>query len=167
MKRQTIFFLASLLCFSLSAQSYKTAGGIRLGTGIGMTVKHEIFKKTTLEGILQNRKRTDETSLTLLMEQHHNILFRRVNMYMGAGLHKGWRGGVDEVEIKDPFGVTGIVGIEFTPGRLNLSWDYKPAINIVGGTRKFESQTAISLRYVFVKRKKKKINWKFWKKKKN
>lgn len=165
MKKRIAIYALFLFALSLNAQSYKTVAGIRLGTGVGMTIKHEIFKKTTLEGILQHRNRTNETTASLLIEQHHNVISRRINFYLGGGLHKGWDNTIREVEQKDPFGLTGIVGIEFTPGRLNLSWDYKPAINLVGGDRKFESQSAISLRYVFVKRKKKKINWKFWKKK--
>ena len=155
------FFFASLL----SAQSYRTAAGVRLGTGIGLSIQQKVMDKTTLEGILQSKLKSDELSLTLLLERHHNLLTRRLNFYVGGGVHKSWYTNTGEVTTKEQAaGISGIAGVEFTPGRLSVSWDYKPALNVWGGDQFFDSQTAVSLRYVFVKRKKKKINWKFWKK---
>ncbi|MEM1322858.1 MAG: hypothetical protein AAGG75_21515 [Bacteroidota bacterium] len=165
MKIRLLYFPLLFCTLSLGAQSYKTAAGLRLGGGIGFTAKHEIFKKTTLEAILQAQSKQDRTSFTLLYEQHHNLLFRRVNFYLGAGPHLSWQED-PELGSRNGGGATGIVGIEFSPGRLNLSWDFKPALKLWGNGNTFETQTGISLRYIFVKRKKKKINWKFWQKKK-
>ncbi|MFQ5447350.1 MAG: hypothetical protein ACE5FF_10470, partial [Saprospiraceae bacterium] len=66
----------------------------------------------------------------------------------------------------------------------NFSYDFKPAINISGGEKRFYTQTGVSIRYVFLnnkvykkhlkKKKKEKRKkegkgigdgWKFWKKK--
>ncbi len=164
-------FITLLLLMSgaalLSGQSYRMAAGIRLGTGMGLSIQQKIFDKTTLEGIIQSRIKSDELSIAVLLEKHHNLLTRRLNFYTGAGLHKSWYTLNGETATKEgATGFTGIAGIEFSPSRLIISWDYKPAINVWGGERFFDSQTAITLRYVFVKRKKKKINWKFWQKKK-
>ena len=102
--------------------------------------------------------------LTVLLEQHQKLIGKRFNTYYGAGLHKGWI--VDgETDLDNPFGVTLVVGIEATMGRFNVSLDYKPVVNIFSGDQFWQSQSALSLRYVFVKPKKKKINWKFWQKK--
>jgi hypothetical protein len=68
--------------------------------------------------------------------------------------------------------MTVVFGAEITLGRLNISYDFKPAMNVSGGAQRFYYQTGVSLRYVLLKRKwkvfkkKKDINWKFWEKKK-
>ncbi|MEN0003961.1 MAG: hypothetical protein AAF798_07450 [Bacteroidota bacterium] len=160
---------------ALSAQSYNTAFGLRMGTEWGFTAKQRIAKKTTLELIGQSSLQREEFTLTLLAEQHFPILFRRFNVYLGGGFHKGWasdppieNGQLAYEPYEDPFGLSIIMGAELTLGRLNVSYDFKPAINIEGGQRNFYYQTGISLRYVLFKRRwkifKKKINWRFWEK---
>ncbi|MEL6276089.1 MAG: hypothetical protein AAFU03_13400, partial [Bacteroidota bacterium] len=37
-------------------------------------------------------------------------------------------------------------------GQLNLSYDFKPAINISGGNRTIYAQTAVSVRYIIARR---------------
>lgn len=171
------------------SQSYDMTGGIRLGTDWGITSQVRLAKKTTAELILQSSLQREEVILTALAEQHSPLISRRFNFYAGGGLHKGWNSATDEVTpIKDPFGVTLIAGAEFTLLRLNISWDFKPAINLVGGEKKVYTQTGVSLRYVIFKknhfekaRKKRQrikrreerrenrqgFNWRFWEKKKN
>lgn len=151
---------------------------MRLGTDWGLTIQQRVAKKTTIEGLFQSSLQREEVLLTLMGEQHFPILSRRLNIYYGGGLHKGWinENDANDVPYKDPFGLTFIGGIELSLGRLNLSYDFKPALNLNGGQEKFYTQTGISLRYVIVKRdwslfgnnKKKNrrnmegIKWKFW-----
>ena len=147
---------------------------------MGVTGKYRFAKKATVEAILQSAasKSRDEVIITVLAEKHNPLISKRFNFYTGAGLHKGWNNTINEATTyKDPFGITAIAGIEFNLGRTNISWDFKPAFNLVGGERKMYTQSGISLRYVFEKRpifnrkkkkkkgEKKKINWKFWEKK--
>lgn len=184
MKNIIILFAFALCCLGLNAQSYNTAAGMRLGTEWGLTVKQRVAKKTTLEAILQSSLQREEFTITLLGEQHYPLISRRLNVYAGAGLHKGWRTNTLEEGYQDPFGLSFVTGIEFTLGRLNLSYDFKPAVNISGGEKGFYSQTGVSMRYVLVKRKwlqgknknkkkkknkrkggKDKFDWKIWKKK--
>ena len=177
----------TLLFFSFfaAAQSYDTAAGMRFGTDWGITFKQRIAKKTTMEAILQSQFSNNDVFLNLLVEQHVPIASRRINLYTGAGLHGGWLDTPEGSDLKNPFGISGIVGAEFTPGRLNISYDFKPILNLVGGRKTFQLQTGFSLRYVIVKRKwqpikklrddirkkrnkrkkkKEKKNWKFWEK---
>jgi hypothetical protein len=179
----TIISLPALL----AAQSYNTALGLRLGTDWGISVQQRIGKTTTLEGIVQSSLQREEALVTLLGEQHYPMLSRRLNLYVGAGLHKGWLNASDERSgkpYKDPFGLTAIAGAELSLGRFNISYDFKPAINLVGGQHTIYTQTAVSLRYVVAKRpwlkqdeqsrrkrqkerdrrrrKGKGFNWKFW-----
>ncbi|TXB62350.1 hypothetical protein [Phaeodactylibacter luteus] len=165
-------FLLLLSALPVAAQSYDSAFGVRLGTDWGLTFKQRLAKKTTAELIAQSSLQREEVLLTLLGEQHMPFLTRRLNLYAGGGLHKGWGWEAADVEgspYRNPFGLTFIGGIELSLGRLNLSWDFKPAVNLVGGARTFYSQTGISLRYVVVKRKWLKRGnragqggWRFW-----
>ena len=182
MKQLLIIFIAFLSTFSVTAQGYNIAGGIRMGTDWGITGKYRIGKKESIEGIIQSAasKDKDEVIITALYEKHNPLISKRFNFYTGAGLHKGWNNTIDgDIDYDNPFGITAIAGIEFNLGRTNVSWDFKPAFNLIGGERKMYTQSGISLRYVFEKRPlferknkkkkkdkdKKKINWKFWEKK--
>lgn len=182
MKKILCLSIALLSVYFVQAQGYNIAGGIRMGTDWGITGKYRFDKKLTVEAIIQSSasKSKDETMITALVEQHNPLIGKRFNFYTGAGLHKGWNNTVinGESTYKDPFGVSAIAGIEFNLGKMNVSWDFKPAFNLIGGDRKMYTQSGISLRYVFEKRPlferknkkkkdkdKKKINWKFWEKK--
>lgn len=163
MRNLLLLLTLTLSPILLNAQSYNTAVGIRLGTEIGITIKQRVLDHTTFEGIIQNSLKKDATTFTILLEQHKKLISKRFNFYLGGGLHTSILNNVADQDLA-PSGITLIAGAEFTLGRLNLSWDYKPAINMWGGTSSFDSQTAISLRYVFIKRKKKKLNLRFWEK---
>ena len=154
------------LTTALSAQKYRTAAGVRLGNSFGLTIQQKLFKSITVEGILQTSiGGSDQSRLTILLEQHQKLLGRRINFYYGAGIHKAWYESDAELTgLKSDAGITAVTGIEATFGRLNLSVDYKPIFNVVNGERFYRGQTGMSLRYVFIKAKKRKINWKFWKK---
>lgn len=93
--------------------------------------------------------------------------------------------------IDNPFGITGIVGAEFTLARFNFSYDFKPALNLSGGEKNIYAQSGVSIRYAVLKnkvwkdiqkekkkRKKEEVKaqrreergkewWEVWKKKKN
>ncbi|MFK8008520.1 MAG: hypothetical protein AB8H03_19330 [Saprospiraceae bacterium] len=164
----TLLFLMSQIGIS---QSYRTAAGIRLGTGAGpaLSIQQKIAKYSTIEGIFQPNFRDNVSSLDLIYEQHYKILIKRVNIYMGAGLHKDWRPTNHELELEEKadLGFVGIIGGEVTFKNFNVSWDYKPSVNVMGGDTHFAHQSAITLRAIIVKQKKKKINWRFWKKEKS
>ncbi len=170
MKKLLLILPAILLLNFLNAQSYNTTLGMRMGTDWGVSVQHRILKKTTIEAIIQSSFSREEAIVTLLAEQHNPVISRRFNLYVGGGIHKGWLTPEEGVEVKDPFGITAIFGLEFTLARLNLSYDFKPAVNLIGGEKRIYSQTAFSLRYVLFKKKKyayeknKKKSWQFWKK---
>ena len=149
-----------LLCLALllagqsaSAQSYFTAGGLRLGNTIGLTVQQRLAKRVTAELILNNRLDNSETLLTGLAEWHNPILTRRLNIYTGAGLHVGGREPAEGADKEGTYGLSFIGGAEFTIARLVLSFDFKPAIHLSGVGKAFDLQSDISVRYVFVKNK--------------
>lgn len=133
------------------AQTYNFSGGIRLGTEIGVSLKYRIADKVTLEGIVQSPIRQEEVITSLLFEKHNSILTKGFNIYYGGGVQKGWV--TSEIrEFDDAFGVVAILGAEFNIARLNLSYDFKPAVNVIGGAAPVVLQTGISIRYIFDKR---------------
>ncbi len=137
------------------AQSYNTAAGIRLGTDWGLTIRQRVYENITGELIVQSSLQRDETALTLMGVVHQPLLVRNLNLYVGGGVHKGWTSeALGTEKLKDPFGIDVMAGVEITISKVNLSWDFKPAINISGGEKTFYSQTGISLRYVLWKREK-------------
>lgn len=166
MKKILTVFTFFCLCIQMNAQKYQTAAGARVGSRFGLSVQQKVLKNSTIEGIFQtNIGSKDDIMLTFLWEQHNKLIGKRLNFYYGAGIHKGWIvSNSVESKLEDPSGLSLIAGLEMTLGRLNLSLDYKPVINVISGERFYESQSALSLRYVFIKAKKKKKNWKFWKK---
>jgi len=165
--RSTLFFLvlSLLVCLpEVDAQHYRTAGGVRVGQGLGFTFKQKVLDKTAIEAILLTSVGNQETGLVLLAEQHQKLLFKRFTFYPGIGVHKTWNADVPDAfsETSDPAGVSGIIGVEMTVGRFNIGWDYLAQLNLWGDARFFQSNTAVSLRYVFWERKRKKANLKFW-----
>lgn len=159
MKARLSLLLPLLLLLTRGpAQSYDFALGVRLGTEWGATAQlrvPQIQKNFVVESIVQTRADGDEGMITLLGKQHRPLLSRRLNLFYGAGLHAGWNNGMDAETgetFNGPKGVTGIVGMEATIGRVNLSYDFKPALNISGGESRLYAQTAISARYVIGKR---------------
>ncbi len=145
---KNIFLLGIiLLSTGLLGQSYISAGGIRMGTGIGFTFQQKVEKHTTIEGILNSSLRNDRVQITVLGEQHFPLISKRFNMYTGAGFHKAWNV-EDGDQTFNPFGLSFIIGTEMTISKLILSYDFKPALHFQGN-KTFEFQTAFSLRYVF------------------
>jgi hypothetical protein len=152
MKKCNLILGILLWCIQLAdCQSYNTALGLRMGTEWGMSVRQRLYKNYAAEMLLQSSLQREETQLTILGIIHKPLISRRLNFYYGMGLHKGWADQL-EVDYKDPWGIDFIAGMELTIGRINLTYDYKPAINIVGGEQTFYSQTGLSLRYVIWKR---------------
>ncbi|MEM6263182.1 MAG: hypothetical protein AAGI38_11785 [Bacteroidota bacterium] len=126
-----------------------TSAGLRLGNGpaenrfVGLTVKQRIQKKITLEAIAQTNLGNTNT-LHLLVEQHHNLVGRRLNAFAGAGISTG------NEEGQFTTGVDLIAGVELTLLKVHLSLDYKPNVNLVGRDQWYTGQVGISARTVLI-----------------
>ena len=172
MKNFRLLLAAALLTATLpalSAQSYKTAAGVRLDKGFNLTVKQHLVDKWTLEGIVHTPIGTSDVGVTLLGEMHQKIIFRGVNLYAGAGAHYYWNNDHSRREDEITNNVAGlslIGGAEISLGRLNVSVDLKPELHLIGESAyPFEWPGAsVSVRYILAKREKPQPKWKFWKK---
>jgi len=140
---------------SCLSQSYIDAGGIRIGGGeFGVTYKRLLENKWTIEGIATQsfKDRNKDLTVAILGEKHFPVLSRRLNIYFGGGIQAQFLGVKTDPTVSNGAGIAGIAGLEFTIDRLNISYDIKPAVYLLGGRSDFDSQVALSLRYVFTKR---------------
>ncbi|HAQ18010.1 MAG TPA: hypothetical protein DCR40_02105 [Prolixibacteraceae bacterium] len=154
-KLMFILLIALLFGFESKAQDYYTGIGLRAGWGTGLTVKHFLGEKAAVEGILDSRWRG--FSLTGLFEIHNQAFeVDRLNWYYGFGGHIGfWNGKnvgwADNHDNYTVIGIDGILGLEynfdFMP--INLSIDWKPALNLVGASGFWGDGGALSIRYIF------------------
>ncbi len=151
-----IILLFALLLNVCTAQSYFTTGGVRLGSDYGLSLKQRILKKTTIEAILSSEGNINSNlGLSLLYDRHRSILTRNFNLFYGAGISWRW----DYVNNESgytkntSFGIPLQGGIEFSIGRINLSWDYTPVLFLSNKTNAFTSSKGLSVRYVFVNKK--------------
>ena len=152
-------FLAVAITFCLlvfvNAQDYNTGIGLRGGPFIGFTIKHFLNEKAAIEGLVSTRwKGVEFTGLYEI----HNRAFKvdRLNWYFGGGGHIGFyngnytKWGTTENTYTN-IGLDGILGLEynFLEVPINLSIDWKPAINIVGYKGFWGDNGAFSIRYIF------------------
>jgi len=161
------FAFAFLPLFTF-AQSYKTAGGIRIDNGVHLTVQQYIHNNWTVEGILHTSIGSDDLGFTVLGEKHHKILFRGTNIYTGAGFHYYRQSDATRLEntvANNVFGLSVIGGAEISLGKINIAIDWKPELHLSGDqVHPFDwNGASVSVRYIFAKREKKKIkDWKVW-----
>jgi hypothetical protein len=162
------FITVSILTpLSIKAQAYGTAVGGRFAdSGYGITLQQQVAVGWTVEGILQSGFSKKDITLSILGEKHKALLTRGLSFYSGAGFYHTWLEQPENstVVLKNPSGISPIVGLELTLGKFNLSADFKPNIKISGDGKGFEWRTGISARVVLAGRYFKNDNWKFWKK---
>ena len=76
MKHFFVLAILTITSFSLTAQQYMTAGGLRLGTDWGLTVQQRLTKNMTFEGIVQSSLQREEVMITALAERHYPLIYR-------------------------------------------------------------------------------------------
>jgi hypothetical protein len=141
--------LLALLSQPAIAQKYRTAAGLRSdGNNYGLTIQQVFLPKATLEGLGMLAPR--ERSAMLLAERHFGILGPSLNYYFGAGGHYG-----RNKDTGDFWGFDGIIGAEYKIAFIPIviAFDFKPTIEY-GSADWNRFPTAVSLRYIFVRKKK-------------
>ena len=149
--------ISLILLFSgvVKAQDYNTGIGLRGGFSSGLTVKHFISDDTAIEGILSSR--WHGINITGLYEIHKkSFSINELSWYYGFGGHIGfWDGDrvgwADDDDAYTVLGIDGILGLEysFKEVPINLSLDWKPALNLIGYTGFWGDGGALSIRYIF------------------
>lgn len=146
-----------LLSFATAkAQDYQFAVGLRAGLASGITYKQMLSSNTAVEGILTIRY--GGINVTGLFQMQQRLPgTQRFNWYYGGGAHVGiyqtQRFNIDR-NVNDTrviLGADGILGIEYNfDFPLNVSLDWKPAINILGYGPIIYDGLGLSLRYYFI-----------------
>ena len=155
-----LIIFMSLPYYGLFGQKhdYVDALGLRGGLATGITYKHFLNKTNAIEGILTTR--WQGFSATGLYEIH-DVAFETANLfwYYGGGAHLGFYDNymntpwLDKDESAVLTGIDGIIGIEYNIREIpvNISVDWKPAINFTGSRAVFPDEIALSIRYMFEK----------------
>ncbi len=142
----------SLLLFFLFAftqsysQDYKTGIGVRLQPYFGcLTVKHFFNTKFALEGLLNVKK--DQAVVEIIPELSNSFAKPPgLNWYFGIG------GNIKFPQNQNVIiGVVGMLGLEYTfpNAPINLSLDWKPSLELIGGNSSYPAGFGLSVRYVF------------------
>jgi len=153
MKKIAICFLVSwFMVAGLTAQSYHSAIGLRLGTDFGFTYQQRVGKNNTIEGIIQTGLFERSGQFAVIFEQHQPLLSRGLNMYYGAGPQIGWQEYRGDQVVHTIGGLALIIGAEMSLGKIILSYDIKPNVNLFGQASLFNVDTAISVRTAIVKK---------------
>jgi hypothetical protein len=154
------FMLIAMTMHSTAQQGYSRSGGtsagLRLGPDAGITLKHHAGA-VAYEGILHLSEWFQ--GVTVLYHFFHKPItadLPGLDWYAGAGAHlwgyrtayrvrPGWVAVGSDVGI----GVDFALGAQYNfPGApINLSLDWKPALNIIGGAGLAYSSAGLSVRY--------------------
>lgn len=156
MKLKNLFIVVLLVVAAVtttaSAQSYKTAFGVRLGYDSGLTLKHFIAPASAFEGILSASPHYFQ--LTGLYEYQQPLPGAPgLDWFVGLGAHLG------TVYYKDYkgdgrlfLGGDLIAGLEYTfpTAPFSISLDWKPSFNFLNDYNDYwYAGLALSLRYTF------------------
>ncbi|MFN3530674.1 MAG: hypothetical protein ACK417_12190 [Bacteroidia bacterium] len=155
-------FGLSLLSINAFAQktgyssSGGTSAGLRVGPDAGITLKHHV-DNVAFEGILHLSQWFQ--GVTVLYHFFHQPITSEIeglDWFAGAGGHIwGYRSNFNDRPKWIPLNSSTGIGVDFVIGTqynfpsapINLSLDWKPAINLIGGTGWAYSSIAISARY--------------------
>ncbi|MGG9961513.1 hypothetical protein [Ferruginibacter sp. SUN106] len=154
MKKQ-IILAAIIALFSISSanaqsmgRTYKTALGVKVLDGAGITLKHFVNDKAALEGI--GYFWSHGTRITGLYELHFDINDAPgLKWYIGPGAHLGFYntkyGGGSFA------GVDGVLGLDYKINNapLNLSIDWQPSFEFGTGRGFTGSWGGLGIRYTF------------------
>ncbi len=157
--RITQVVLLHVTCHQLHAQQYITAAGIRLASNPGLSLQQHLWGRYTAEAMMQQGILNRQTRFTFLLEQHHKLLYKGLDLYLGAGPHIGWYKPISILKssnsTKTMGGLSLVGGAELAVQRWLVSVDYKPSLSAGAGLHIFQSEAAISARYILVPSKKK------------
>jgi hypothetical protein len=137
------------------AQDYNRSVGLRAGLSQGITYKQFLNRQDAAEGILSIR--WGGFNITGLYERHTGAFdVDGLYFYYGAGGHIGFWDGYNHPWFNDNdshtvIGIDGIIGLEFVFNEIpfNVSLDWKPGINLIGSTKFWGDELALSFRFMF------------------
>jgi hypothetical protein len=154
MKRIIMFTLGLVLAFAASSQSinghaYKTALGVKVLDGAGITLKSFVNGNNALEGIGFFWKQGFR--ITGLYEIHGDINGAPgLKWYIGPGAHVGFYNN-DYYSGSTSFGVDGVLGLDYKihGAPINFSLDWQPSFEFANNRGFVGSWGGFAVRYTF------------------
>ena len=142
---------------SASAQSYKTALGVRLSPANGyinnaITLKHFLNESKAIEALVSFG---DPFSIGALYEVHKPFASEGLQWFYGAGGYlafvKSYNPNTAKNETDPFFGAQGVIGLDYKFANLplNLSLDWKPELNLFDEITFEASTIGLSARFTF------------------
>lgn len=150
-------FFFVFFCSNQAIAQYNTGIGLRMGTGNGLSVKYFATQNGAVEALAYTRWKG--LILAALYEVHFDISeVRGLQWFAGGGAHFGtWNAGnhnlprVAPRESMTTFGLDGILGLDYKiyNAPINLSLDWKPAVNFNQSAGFWWDELALSFRFAF------------------
>ncbi len=156
MKKIIIFLFVCLFFFSNSVhaqsmgRSYKTALGIKVWDGAGITFKTFVSEKNAIELIGYFYKYGSR--LTGLYEIHGNIDGAPgLKWYLGPGVHVGFYNEKYFGISRAIAGIDGVLGLDYKINKapINISLDWQPSIEFADNRGFIGSWGGLGIRYTF------------------
>jgi len=147
MKKSGILLLVLFAFGSIkvSAQSYKTAVGVRFSSndalvGTGVSLRHFVKGSTALEAIVA----FDPVAIGILAEKFKPLSTKGLSWFYGGGAYVALEG-------RNVFGAMGVLGLDykFATAPLNLSLDWKPELFLINEVAFEPAAVGLSIRFAF------------------
>ena len=156
MRKLALVAISILVMYAAGAQSmgssYRTALGVKVWDGAGISLKHFTSGNNAVEaiGYFYNRG----FRLTGLYEIHGDIAGAQgLKWYIGPGAHIGFYNGNrrDDDDNDVAIGIDGVLGLDykFRGAPINMSLDWQPAFEFGDGRGFSGSWGGLGIRYTF------------------
>lgn len=153
----SLFLAAIAFTTTVSAQSYKTAVGVRLSSSQAMvnnsiSLKHFLNERSAIEALFSFG---DPLAIGALYEVHKPFSSEGLQWFYGGGGYlgfvKSWNPNKNRNETDVNVGAQGVVGLDykFTNLPLNLSLDWKPELNLVSDINFEPAAVGFTARFTF------------------
>lgn len=140
----SMILLSSLWVLPAYGQMYRSAAGLRGGTGATISYKHFMGRRVAFEGIIGSFD-YDYFGAGILLEKHTDANLGRLQWYWGLGPYLTFS--------KDftAFGALGALGAEYSFASIpiGISLDWTPRFRLSGAPAKLFTRSAgVGIRYI-------------------
>lgn len=153
----SLIVAAILFVSTVSAQSYKTAVGVRLSSSTAMvnnsiSLKHFLNEKSAIEALFSFG---DPLAIGALYEVHKPFSAEGLQWFYGGGGYIGFvktfNPNKNRNETDANFGAQGVLGMDYKFANipLNLSLDWKPELNLVSDINFEPAAIGFTARFTF------------------
>src|SRR4030095_6999991 len=152
-----VSLLTTAIAFTASAQSYKTAVGVRLSSSAAIvnnsiSLKHFLNERSAIEALFSFG---DPLALAGLYEVHKPFGTEGLQWFYGGGGYIGfvktWNPAKNQNDTDVTLGAQGVGGLDYKFANipLNLSLDWKPELNLISDINFDPAAIGFTVRFTF------------------